>query len=294
MKKPNFFVLGAKKCGTSSLLAYLGRHPDVFISNPKEPYFFEAEYDKGIDYYWGRYFGSYADEKVAGEARHRNLYLPYIPCRIAETVPNARLIIIVRNPIERAYSHWWHWYRRGLEQLSFDDALEKDLRRIESGLVFEGEEGPKRWARNLDAKTGLNEFRTYLDSGYYCQQIERYLKLFPAENVTTVFLEDLARNPQGVMSRLWSFLGVDPFEQTDYEPLNMAKSRAYSLKKRYGGVTGRLMRVSLAPGILRGWLTGAEGERIRSSQRKALRDHYEPHNRALEQLTARDLSHWDR
>ena len=294
MKRPNFFILGAAKCGTSSLQNYLGEHPDICVSEPKEPFFFEAEYERGLDYYWGRYFSSWSGERAVGEARHRNLYLPYVPRRIAESVPDAKFIVAVRNPIDRAYSHWWHAYSRGLETLAFEDALEADRRRIESGLVFEGDGGPGQWARNLDFKTGMNEFRTYLDSGYYCEQIERYRQLFSAENVTTVFLEDLARDPQEVMSQLWSFLGVDPIEQGragDYEPSNEAKSRGYALKKRYGGTLGRLMRVSLLPGALWRWLLVEQP--IRPANRKDLARHYEPHNRALERLTGRDLSHWD-
>lgn len=103
---PSFFILGAAKCGTTSLHAYLGQHPDVCVSDPKEPFFFEAEFDRGATYYFNRYFSHWAGERIVGEARHRNLYMPYIPERILRFNPRARLIICVRNPTERAISHW--------------------------------------------------------------------------------------------------------------------------------------------------------------------------------------------
>jgi hypothetical protein len=93
VKGPNFFILGAAKCGTSSLRGYLSRHPEVFMSDPKEPFFFEAEYEKGFDFYWRRYFSDWQGEPAIGEARHRNLFLPYVTKRIAASVPDAKLLM---------------------------------------------------------------------------------------------------------------------------------------------------------------------------------------------------------
>src|SRR5204862_1223537 len=112
MALPSFFVVGAAKSGTTSLHVYLDQHPDIFMSKPKEPFFFEAEYDRGPEYYYRRYFGGWNGQREVGESRHRNLYFPYIPARIHSYNPNARIIAVLRNPAERAISHWWHWYAR--------------------------------------------------------------------------------------------------------------------------------------------------------------------------------------
>jgi hypothetical protein len=110
---PSFFVVGAAKSGTTSLHVYLDQHPDIFMSKPKEPFFFEAEYDRGFDFYYRRYFGGWKGQREVGESRHRNLYFPFVPARIHAYNPEARILAVLRNPVERAISHWWHWYARG-------------------------------------------------------------------------------------------------------------------------------------------------------------------------------------
>ncbi len=127
MAFPSFFVVGAAKSGTTSLHVYLDQHPDIFMSKPKEPFFFEAEYDRGPEYYYRRYFGGWDGQREVGESRHRNLYFPYIPARIHQYNPEALILAILRNPAERAISHWWHWYARGKEDLGLFDALQADL-----------------------------------------------------------------------------------------------------------------------------------------------------------------------
>ena len=103
MKRPNFLILGAGKSGTNSLYHYLGQHPDVFLSTPKEPFYFEAEYEKGLKFYWDTYFNGWNGQRAVGEARVANLFLPYIPQRIKESLPQSKLIVTLRNPTHRAH-----------------------------------------------------------------------------------------------------------------------------------------------------------------------------------------------
>lgn len=297
MRKPDFLILGAAKCGTTSLYIYLNTHPEICMSDPKEPLFFEAEYHKGFEYYYNKYFLHCRGERIIGEARHRNLYLPYVAERIGRSVPNAKLIVIVRNPVDRAYSHWWHWYSRGREPLSFRDAIYEDIRRIESGITFEGEEGAQLWERNFDFEIKRNEFRTYVDSGYYSQQIRRYLKHFPEDHLKVIFMEDLVRNPQAIMLELYSFLGVKAADrEMDFKPHNVALGRtALRLMKHvekfnvHNVLPHRIKNIGKK--LL--YMTGATKKRIDPSTKKVLIDHYYPYNRDLEKLTGRDLSHWD-
>ncbi len=297
IRKPNFLILGVAKAGTTSLYYYLNQHPDVYMSEPKEPFFFEAEYGKGIEYYWRKYFAGWRGEKAIGEARHRNLYLPYVAPRIKESIPNAKLIVVLRNPIDRAYSHWWHWYSRNEEPPSFEDAIYEDLKRIEQGIAFEGEEGARLWSRNLDPKTGKNEFRTYIDSGYYAQQIKRYLTLFPESHIKVIFLEDLQRDPQSVTSEVWKFIGVDPnYILKDPTPQNVSNTKAIELAKTVARLT-KFHKIIPRQGrrkILMQLTNIGRRPEMNRITRLWLIGHYYQHNRDLEKLVGRDLSHWDR
>jgi hypothetical protein len=119
MRLPSFMVLGAGKAGTTSLYYYLAQHPEVFMCSPKEPPFFQTEYELGAEYYWRTHFRGYRGQRHAGEAAHHNLHLPYVTERIAATVPDASFIVLCRNPIERALSAYWHNVTRGVERSSF-------------------------------------------------------------------------------------------------------------------------------------------------------------------------------
>lgn len=299
VNKPNFFILGAAKCGTTLLYDLLNQHPDVCMSTSKEPLFFEAEYDKGLEYYWKKYFSNWKGETAVGEARHRNIYLPYIAKRIKENVPDPRLIIILRNPVDRAYSHWWHWYSFTLENASFEDAIYEDMKRIEKGINFENDNGPSIWAKHLDFEYGRNEYRTYIDSGYYSRQIRRYWKQFEVNQIKIIFLEDISRNLQSILSELWEFLGVNPsYKFIDYGPRNMAMSRMAMRVIRMVKFFGGRKMVDWLP-----WSFVNLGFKMLSkfgskkamttTTRRELVEHYYEYNRELEKITSRDLRHWD-
>jgi hypothetical protein len=252
--------LGAAKCGTSSLHGYLGQHPEICVSNPKEPFFFEAEFDRGPTYYFNRYFTHWSGEPIVGEARHRNLYMPYTPERIFRYNPEARLIVCVRNPVERAASHWWHWYSRGIERASFRESIEMDWERIQAGVTYEDPAAQEVYARTLDPG-GKGALRTYLDSGYYFDQVLRFLARFPAERLQIILLEDITRDPQRVTSGLLQFLGTTRLCPIDYAPLNQSEP----------GALQHLDRSTVA------WLV----------------EHYRPHNRRLAEYMGRGLDEWD-
>lgn len=212
---PNLFILGAAKCGTTSLHAYLDAMPDVCMSSPKEPFFFEAEFEKGLEFYRQKYFAHWKGEPIIGEARHRNLILPYIPERIHSINPDAKLVVIARDPVKRSYSHWYHNYIRNSESLNFNKAIQADYERIQKGLICDTQEEIKAHIQNLPRKKpgmviGLGLYRTYLDSGYYYAQIQRYLQLFPQINIKLIIFEDFIDQPQKVVEALVEFLNLDP------------------------------------------------------------------------------------
>ncbi|MBV9396667.1 MAG: sulfotransferase [Bryobacterales bacterium] len=255
---PSFFILGAAKCGTTSLHGYLAAHPLICMSNPKEPFYFEAECSYGEKFYFNRYFWQWNDEQVVGEARHRNLYLPFVPPRIHAYNPDAKLIVLLRNPIERCVSHWWHWYSRGLDPLPFWKAVQDDFERIQSGSDLSTPEAAAMYARTLDAQ-GQGCFRTYLDSGYYYEQILRYTELFPVERLKIIFCDDFFRDPAATVREVLEFLNIDP----DSSPLPDVTPHNVSKPGMFTGVDDRAIT----------WL----------------RSHYWRHNRKLEDWLERSL-----
>jgi len=296
---PNLFILGAAKCGTSTVHTYLNNMPEICMSDPKEPIFFECEYEKGLDHYRKTYFSHWHGESIIGESRHRNLYLPYVPERIYKTNPEAKLVIILRNPIERAFSHWQHWYSRGIEKLSFSDAIMEDYNRINNGLRMETHEEQAKYRDSLymdDKRTGYGIYRTYLDSGYYYDQIKRYANLFPSNNLLVILFAVLIQKPPEFISTLISFLGFDPhsYRVSKIQHVNIGYSKLYqniidlSAKFRLDGVMPNGIRQ-----LVKNIIKRIEPKyRMDPIIRNWLYDHYYEHNRALEKLITLDLSHW--
>jgi hypothetical protein len=299
-RRPNFLLLGAAKSGTTSLAHYLAQHPDLCFSDPKEPIFFEAEYERGLDSYWETYFSSWNGERAVGEGRVYNLFLPFVSPRIWESLPDARLIAILRDPVMRAYSHWWHRFSRGLEKLSFPDAIEENLSQLEGGLSFEGREGERLWRRGLYRNTHATRYRLYLELGLYAEQLERYLALFPTSRLRVFLYEDLVTDAAAVVRDLWRFVGIDPgYELRDNSAQNERRDA------RTAPAAARLIRTAralelrrLVPRALRERALALVPERraerppVESAAREQLGRFFEPHNRALARLLDRDLSHW--
>lgn len=194
-RRPDFLVVGAAKAGTTSLYAYLAAHPGVYMSPVKEPHFYSrVEPDPRVvsiytivrdDAAYARLFEP-AGERVAGEASTSYLCDPTAPARIAADVPGARIVIMLREPVERAHSHYLNGVREGLEGRSFEDA-------VRAGLAGE----PPRWGAAL-----------YVDLGRYCAPVRRYVDLF-GDRVLVLFFEEFFADVRAQFARVCSFLGVD-------------------------------------------------------------------------------------
>jgi hypothetical protein len=204
---PNFLVLGAAKSGTTSLYRYLKQHPQIFLSDKKETNFFACEGippnsfrgDGRMSNFLSSSITKLEDyqalfqqgrEKIAsGEVSTTYLYDKGAPARIQRLIPGAKLIAILRNPIERAYSHYLHLRRAQREPFSnFIDALQAEQVRIQEHYV---------WSY------------FYKDQGFYFQQLQRYYALFPAEQVRVYLYEDLKNDAHKLVTDLFSFIGVD-------------------------------------------------------------------------------------
>src|SRR5687768_16600815 len=194
MTMPNFLIIGAMKSGTTALYYYLEQHPEIYMSPVKEPNFFSAqEQENAADTVtdigtYQQLFGGAAGKKAIGEASHSYLYDPGAAAEIRRYVPEARLIAIFRNPIDRAYSHFLHMVRSGAEPLDdFAQALQEE----EVGIHKE------------------RTFQDYIGRGLYYNQLRRYFGTFPREQVRVYLYEDLSGAPISAVQDAFRFLKVD-------------------------------------------------------------------------------------
>lgn len=295
MNAPNFFILGAARCGTTSLFRSLTLHPDVFMSSPKEPVFFEAEWERGPRYYWEKYFTGWSGQPAVGEARPANLFLPFVPGRVRQLAPAARLIVVLRNPVDRAYSNWRLRRLDGLEPAGFAEAIRDNLASLERGRSFAGEAGERLWRDRANRLRGPDGLRVYVDLGYYAEQLSRYLELFPRRQIKILWFEDLCTNTAEAVRDVWRFLDLDPeLGAHESTPHNASVSHVlrplvrFARFARVGSVLSSRTRAKLRSTAARLVPERAMDGEIRC----LLQQHYEPHNRALEVLVDRDLSHW--
>jgi sulfotransferase family protein len=301
VNRPSFFLLGASKAGTTSLHYYLAQHPDILMSDPKEPPFFRLEYERGPDWYWRTYFRRYAGQRAAGDGAPQNLHLPFVAPRIAATAPEARLVVVCRHPVERAVSAWRHNVRLGVEPLPFPAAVEKNLRRLDQGDTLERDDSVRRYQEigSREANAGLQRaYGFYVEPGLYAQHLERYRSLFGADRLLVLFFDDLVNDPSAVTARVVAFLGLPPHPLRDTRPQNEATSagaaRLNSLIAKLPGV--RLLSPELRTRVRA--LVGRAGKRgaappsVEPVALRQLADYYRPHNRRLAELTGRDLESW--
>jgi hypothetical protein len=233
---PTFLIIGAQRAGTTSLAAYVGRHPDIEgprAADPslywvKELHFFDENYWRGTDWYRA-FFPLIARERAArlrnrnlacGEATPYYLFHPAVPERVAETIPEVRLIALLRNPIERAYSHYQHERRLRLEKLSFEEAIEAEPKRL-AGL--EEELHKVRPGRTKEgSRVHHHHFhRAYVSRSLYAEQLERWLAHFPREQLLVIRSEDFLVRPDETFAQVFSFLGVRPWKIPSYEARNV-------------------------------------------------------------------------
>ncbi len=184
MTLPNFLVCGAPKSGTTALYYLLKEHPDIFMSSVKETDFFQHNYVKGLDWFES-FFKDYAGQKAIGEVSPGNMIHPDAPERIAKHIPGAKLIFILRNPIERAYSQYWYGIYRGTNSPleSFSDLIRKKS---------------NNWGQRI------------IDLGMYYEQILRFEKYFDSSQLMIILYEDFCKNKTKVMNRIYKFINVEP------------------------------------------------------------------------------------
>lgn len=193
---PNLFVVGAPKAGTTSLHRYLDQHPDIAMVPDKEPWFFVRDWDRieaerpgGLAAAEREYLDLFEglDATYVGEATPSYLRHPEVPGRIHDRRPDARIVISLRDPVERAWSHYLMEHREGREDRSFAEAVGAEL-----------------------AAGGTDPLARIVEPGRYFGQVRRYLETFGEDQVHVLLLDDLGDDPHGTLEAVAAFLDVDP------------------------------------------------------------------------------------
>ncbi|HEY0113469.1 MAG TPA: sulfotransferase domain-containing protein [Allosphingosinicella sp.] len=208
---PNALIIGAMKAGTTSLFEYLVQHPNVCGARQKELHYFNFYHRRGEKWYRAN-FRPRRRHTVLLEASPYYLVHPLAPLRARRLLPQAKLIVLLREPADRAYSHYQHSRDRADEPLSFEEALNAEAERVKGTerLLMRGE---------VDHVPDHANF-SYVWKSLYASQIERWFEHFPRESFLFIRSEDMFANPRQVLSRVLDFLELPPFQFADLRPRN--------------------------------------------------------------------------
>jgi hypothetical protein len=223
---PDFLILGAQKAGTTALYAYLRWHPEITGPSFKEVSFFDRHYTRGETWYRAhlparprQWFARQRHGRwpSVGEASPSYLFHPLAPERVVGLLPRVRLIAVLRDPVDRAFSHYQHEVALGREPLSFEDALDAEDERMRGEV--------ERMIRDPLYFSEAWWNHTYVARGRYAEQLERWFAVFPRDQLLVLFSGELSQQPAGTYARVLDFLGVDAHELSSYPRIF---SREYS------------------------------------------------------------------
>ena len=193
---PNFMIVGAARSGTGTLCHYLDRHPGIYLSKPLKPeptfFVYPEEYKKGIDYYLTARYGGEDSQKARGEKSTKYMTEKGVAKRIHTHFPDMKLIFLLRDPVERAFSNYWWSVKNGVEDLSLEEAMFHEEQRI----------------RKYKGKWRFVAPHSYKRRGFYVQFIREYLRLFPKKSMLFLITEEMIKNPPPVINETFDFLGV--------------------------------------------------------------------------------------
>lgn len=290
---PNFFILGSAKCGTTTLYEVLKRHPDIYFSLVKEPQFFcnDNLYAKGLKFYSKTYFSGSCEYKVVGDATPHYMYYEKVFKRIAKDIPveNQRFIIILRNPVKRAYSLYWNMVKEGVEDLCFSDAIEAECERSKDQSI---------------EKTGTLRY-IYLDSGLFAKQIDILLKYFSNEKLLILFQEDLHSNPENVFDDIFKFLDISKVDiltssksthneaaMPKFKPLHMFLRGNSGMKKLVGTFFPYKLKYLIVDKLIDMNMKPEKYPEMEQEIEKSLKEYFLKDISRLEIITGRNLEHW--
>ena len=295
MAFPNFFIVGAPKCGTTALYAYLRSHPDVFMSDVKEPHYFGSDlafrYRRRPDEARYRsYFAGADGSRRVGEASIWYLYSAAAATEIRAAVPQARAVAMVRDPVEMITAMHSQFVYNGHEDLSLEDALAAEPDRAAGRRVPESANFP----------AGL----LYRKVASFAEQIERYYEVLGRDAVHVVVFDDLKADPATTYRCVLEFLGVDPDHRPDFEVVNankVARSRTFRrllndppewLRTPIRAALPWTLRRRLYRGLVNANIKREPRDPVGPAVLERLREDMAGSVRQLEALLGRDLGAW--
>jgi hypothetical protein len=252
---PDFIIIGAQKCGTSSLYRYLIQHPRVAACLKKEVHYFDWHFRRGTRWYrahfptaaYRRMYETWTGHQLlTGEASPYYLFHPHAPERVRALLPGVKLIALLRDPVDRTLSAYHHQVRRGRESLAFLEALDREQQRID------GERA--RLTDDHSYNSPAHRHFSYLARGIYADQLTAWMKAFPRERLLVIRSEDFFEDPASVYSQVLDFVGLPHWEPPQFRRFNAADYDA------------------MDPSI-----------------RQRLTDYFAPHNQRLYELVGRDF-----
>lgn len=250
---PDFVIVGTQKGGTTNLYNLLAGHPNVEPASTKEVHFFDLNFHRGINWYRSHFPLSarrIAGRTLTGEASPYYLFHPRAPGRMASILPRTRLIFMLRNPVDRAYSHYQHRVRKGIETLGFEEAVDAEEKRLDGEL--------ERMLRDERYDSFAHQNYSYLSRGVYADQIPAWSRHFGEDAMLVLKSEDFFERPGEVFGRVLDFLELPHWKP---EILDAASRRRHG--ERY--------------------------EPMAPSTRERLREYFEPHNQRLYESLGRDF-----
>ena len=221
MSLPNFMCLGAAKSGTTTLYDILRQHPDVYIPSFKEPHFFDIpeNYKNGINWYEKNYFKS-ANKKIVADFTPSYFFDKEAPKRIFESLGGkVKFVVILRNPVDRAYSHYLHSKRDDHEDLEFKEALMNESLRL------------RKYEENGDYLSYLRQ--SYVSQGLYSNMLERYLEYFSLDSFLFIQFEgEFIKHREETIIKILNFLEIDNFDlKIDIKSNPASKEKSKTLKR---------------------------------------------------------------
>jgi hypothetical protein len=224
---PAFLIIGAQKGGTTSLHEYLMEHPLVAPPTTKEVHYFDHAYQRGTDWYRAHFGPAGRPGEISGESTPYYLFHPLVPERVARDLPESKLIVIVRNPIDRAFSHHNHERALGYEDLPFEEAIAREPDR----LAIE----ERRIREDPRYRSFSHQHHSYLSRSRYAGQLERWFQHVDRDRFLLLSSEELFEDPRKALLEAQGFLGLEPDVPDD---LTARNARLYSPLE--DGVRGRL------------------------------------------------------
>lgn len=229
---PDFIIIGAQRCGTSSLYNYLIQHPSIIPARKKEVHYFDLQFQKGNEWYrsnfptifYKRIIKLIRGNSLTCEASPYYIFHPLAAGRIKQILPDVKLICILRDPVVRAYSHYCKEVRMGRENLLFEEAIINESKRLEGEI--------EAFYRDPYYHSDNYRWFSYLTRGHYEEQLKRWFKFFKKDQFFFMISEKLFKDPVSELKKITRFLGLPEYSLKEYNKFGSSKKKTDVISKK--------------------------------------------------------------